>query len=132
MQEPIEFPKTPLAIVTTDARHEFVVEVADTAERRARGLMFREEVPAGTGMIFDFEQPRPVAMWMKNTPSSLDMLFISDDGTIRHIYERTEPYSETVLPSPVSVLAVLELAAGSVEELQIKLGDRVEHAIFGN
>jgi len=129
-QAPIAFEKSPLTIVTDDQRHDFIVELADTPERRARGLMFRDTVPAGTGMIFDFEQPRPVAMWMKNTPASLDMLFLAEDGTIRHIYQRTEPYSETVLPSPVSVRAVLELAAGTVQQLDIGLGDRVEHMIF--
>lgn len=129
-QEVIRFPVSPLTIVSANGRHDFVVEVADTPERRRRGLMFRENVPPGTGMIFDFQELRPVGMWMKNTPSSLDMLFLAEDGTIRHIYERTVPFSETVLASPVSVLAVLELRAGTVEELGIALGDQVEHAIF--
>lgn len=129
-QEPITFPTSELVIETAEGDVSFQIELADTPERRARGYMFREDIPKGTGMLFDFEQVRPVAMWMKNTPSSLDMLFISADGTIRHIFERTEPFSETVLASPINVLSVLEVVAGTVEETGIALGDKVRHEIF--
>ena len=129
-QEPIRFPTSELVIETAAGERRFVVELADTPERRASGYMFREEIPKGTGMLFDFERVRPVAMWMRNTPTSLDMLFIDARGKIRHIFQRTEPYSETVLASPINVLAVLEVVAGTVEELGISLGDRVRHPMF--
>lgn len=124
------FPKSELVIETASGAIDYEIELANSPERRARGYMFREDIPPRTGMLFDFEQVRPVAMWMKNTPSSLDMLFIDASGVIRHIFENTVPFSETVLASPVNVLSVLELPAGSVAQDGIALGDRVVHEIF--
>lgn len=129
-QEPIEFPRSELVIQTASGEVHFDIEVADTPERRAHGYMFREDIPPMTGMLFDFGRTRPVAMWMRNTPTSLDMLFIDASGTIRHIFENTEPFSETVLASPVNVLSVFEVPAGTVKASAIALGDKVVHDIF--
>lgn len=129
-QGEIDFPRSNLVIETANGEVEFEIELANTPARRSHGFMFREEIPKHTGMLFDFEKVRPVAMWMKNTPTSLDMLFIDANGKIRHIFEHTEPFSETVLASPINVLSVLELVAGSVEETGIALGDMVRHEIF--
>ena len=57
----------PLTVATDDDATMFTVEIADTDASRARGLMFRQRLPEGRGMLFDFGQPRPVSMWMKNT-----------------------------------------------------------------
>jgi uncharacterized membrane protein (UPF0127 family) len=99
-------------------------------EGRSRGLMFRRSMPADHGMLFDFEQVAPVAMWMKNTYLSLDMLFIRPDGTIARIAADTEPQSTRVIPSGEPVLAVLELNAGTAARLGIKAGDWVKHPTF--
>jgi uncharacterized membrane protein (UPF0127 family) len=107
-----------------------MVELADTDEARERGLMFRSEVPAGTGMLFDFQDVEPVAFWMKNTEVPLDMLFIGADGQIRHIHANARPFDETPIPSVVPVQAVLEIAGGEAARLGIHVGDRVRHPIF--
>jgi uncharacterized membrane protein (UPF0127 family) len=93
--------------------------------------MFRVDVPDGTGMLFVHEPPRPVAMWMKNTPTSLDMLFIDATGLIRKIDARTTPYSEAVLASGGPVAGVLEIHGGEAERLGIAVGDVVHHPHFG-
>jgi uncharacterized membrane protein (UPF0127 family) len=120
----------PLTIVTASGRHAFQVEVMRTPEQRARGLMHRQFMPADRGMLFDFKQVEPVAMWMQNTYISLDMLFIRADGTVARIAERAEPLSTRTIPSGEPVLSVLELNAGIAEKLGIKPGDKVEHPLF--
>lgn len=120
----------PLTIVTASGRHDFQVEVMRTPDQRARGLMHRQFMPADRGMLFDFKQVEPVAMWMQNTYISLDMLFIRADGTVARIAERAEPLSTRTIPSGEPVLSVLELNAGIAEKLGIKPGDKVEHPLF--
>ena len=79
--------------------HPFSVELATNEDERSRGLMFRKQLPDGHGMLFDFEQDRPVAFWMHNTYVSLDMIFIRADGSILRIAENTEPLSDRLVPS---------------------------------
>ena len=108
----------------------FTAEVADTEELRTRGLMFRHFLPNDKAMLFDYEKPRPVAMWMKNTNISLDMLFIREDGTIAAIAQDTVPRSLDTISVQEPVRGVLELAAGTVKRLGLRPNDRVYHRIF--
>lgn len=121
----------PLAIVSHGGRHAFDVEVMRTNAERARGLMYRRSMAPNHGMLFDFEQPDAVNMWMKNTYLPLDMVFIRSDGTIARIAADTEPLSTKIIPSNEPVLSVLELNAGTAAKLGIRPGDRVEHPLFG-
>jgi uncharacterized membrane protein (UPF0127 family) len=126
-------PKEPLVIVTRDGtRHDFRVEMAETPEQQQVGLMFRTDIPADGGMLFDWGTPRISQMWMKNTVSSLDMLFIDDQGIVRRVVERTVPESLAIIDSLVPVRATLELAAGTAERLDIRIGDKVLNKLFGN
>jgi uncharacterized membrane protein (UPF0127 family) len=108
----------------------FSVEIAVNDEERAKGLMFRKELPEGQGMLFDFKRDEAVSMWMRNTYVPLDMIFIQRDGRILRIAEHTEPLSERIIPSGGPVRAVLEVVAGTARKLGIAPGDRVAHAIF--
>ncbi|MGQ0560014.1 MAG: DUF192 domain-containing protein [Sphingosinicella sp.] len=117
--------RTPLAIRSDGRVHNFLVEVARTPEQQAQGLMFREYLGDGEGMIFPFPSPRPASFWMRNTLIPLDMLFIRADGTIARIARRTTPLSDESIVSGEPVAAVLELRGGRTEELGIEEGDRV-------
>jgi uncharacterized membrane protein (UPF0127 family) len=119
-----------LEIVTGNGVHSFAVELAVNDADRAKGLMFRRELPEGRGMLFDFERDEDVAMWMKNTYISLDMIFVQADGRIRRIAENTEPFSLATIPSGGPVRGVLEVIAGTAKKFGIKPGDRVAHPIF--
>ncbi len=120
----------PVTVATDGDAHMFTVEIADTDELRARGLMFRQRLPEDRGMLFDFGSPRPVSMWMKNTYIPLDMLFIREDGTIAYIAENTVPKSLDTVGVSEPVLAVLELAGGTSKKLGIRAGDMVYHRLF--
>ena len=119
-----------LEIASKTGVHAFSVEIADNDAERAKGLMFRKELPVGQGMLFDFDHEQDVAMWMQNTYISLDMIFIRGDGRILRIAENTEPLSTRIIPSGGPVRAVLEVIAGSARKFGIAPGDRVAHPIF--
>ena len=126
-------PTEPLVIETgRGARHTFQVEMAISPEHQTIGLMFRPSVAPDGGMLFDWGTPRESAMWMRNTITSLDMVFIRADGRIHRIAERTTPLSLAVVASNGPVRATLELAAGSAERLDLRPGDLVRQRIFGN
>ncbi len=127
-------PKLPLEnleILTRNGIRVFQVEFAQTEEQRRIGLMHRKQLPDGEGMLFDFVRPQPVAMWMRNTYVSLDMIFIRADGTIANIARNTEPLSERSIYSEGFVKGVLEVVAGTADRYGISPGDRVSHRIFG-
>jgi uncharacterized membrane protein (UPF0127 family) len=119
-----------LEIASNTGVHSFTVEIAVTDEQRARGLMFRRELPQGRGMLFDFYREQSITMWMQNTYISLDMIFIRGDGRILSIAENTEPLSTRVIGSGGPARAVLEVIAGTAKKLGIRPGDRVSHSIF--
>ena len=128
-----ELPKEKLIVVTHDGKqHVFNVEMALTPAQQETGLMFRKVVPADGGMLFDWGRSQQSQMWMKNTVSSLDMLFIGADATVHHIAEHAVPQSLAVIDSGGPVRATLELAAGTAERLDIRVGDKVLQRIFGN
>jgi uncharacterized membrane protein (UPF0127 family) len=130
-QAPVRFgPPQPLEIATAAGVLTFSIELAETMEQRQQGLMFRRELPAGTGMLFDFKADQEVGMWMMNTYIPLDMLFIKADGRIHRIAENTEPHSTRTIPSMGPVRAVLELPGGTARKLGIKAGDVVGHPVF--
>jgi uncharacterized membrane protein (UPF0127 family) len=127
----IKFQKSSLVIVTANREIKFDVDMATTDAERQHGLMFRKQLGAYEGMLFDFFQEMPVSFWMKNTLIPLDMVFIAGDGTIKHVHANALPMSTDTIPSRFPVRAVLEINGGSAALLGIKPGDKVKHAIFG-
>ncbi|WP_428030043.1 DUF192 domain-containing protein [Ancylobacter sp.] len=120
-----------LTIVTKAGPLSIDIEMAVTPAERSKGLMYRAELAANTGMLFDFGVDQPVYMWMKNTYIPLDMVFIRSDGRVASITTDTVPLSTATISSGVPVKAVLELPAGTVRAKGIAVGDRVEHRLFG-
>jgi hypothetical protein len=126
-------PTQRLVIATRDGRRlDFDVEMALTPDQQTVGLMFRTEIGTQEGMLFDWGTPRESSMWMRNTLIPLDMLFIASDGRIHRIAERTTPHSLAPVDSRGPVRATLELQGGISERLDIRVGDRAIHRIFGN
>lgn len=114
-----------LVVMRGDKKIPFKVELAASPEAQARGLMFRTELGDFEGMIFPSGTPQPRSFWMKNTPLSLDIIFIGPDGRIANIAADTVPYSLESVSSQGPASAVLELRAGRAKALGIVPGDRV-------
>jgi uncharacterized membrane protein (UPF0127 family) len=121
---------TPLTVETSSGSHRFMVEIADNNASRAQGLMYRRELAADRGMLFDFHQEQNVSFWMQNTYVSLDIIFVGTDGVVRRIEEKATPLSERMIDSGTPVQFVLEVPAGTSARLGIKRGSRVKHAII--
>ncbi len=117
---------------TVGGAHRIRAELAATPEQRAQGLQGRTGLADDAGMLFDFGTPQPVAMWMKNTPIALDMLFIASDGRVAAIAERTVPYSLDTIAAPAPVRAVLEVKAGTAQRIGLKAGDPVTSPCLGD
>lgn len=101
------------------------VEVADTPERRAVGLMERDVLPPQGGMLFDYGRPTMARMWMRRTRIPLDMLFIDEAGVVRHLHPMARPFDETVIAAPMPVRWVLEIGGGYAAALGLSVGDRM-------
>jgi len=97
-------------------------EVARTESDRERGLMFREAVPDGTGMLFVFPEPEIQGVWMRDTYVALDAAFIDDAFTVSGI-EPLEPGDATVKYSESPILFVLETPRGWLAEHGVMVGD---------
>jgi uncharacterized protein len=120
-----------LTLKTQSGPHPFTVEVATTDQERALGLMFRRNLAADAGMLFLYDRPQPLSMWMRNTYLSLDMIFIGADGRVQHIESRTEPFSTALISSEGAVRGVLEVNAGTAETIGLRAGDEVIYPGLG-
>ncbi len=104
------------------------LEVAQTRQQQALGLMYRPELPKNRGMLFPFPSPRIVTFWMRNVPVPLDMVFLLN-GTVKEIAGSVPPCGTPSCPlygpeEPVN--QVIELRSGRARELGLKVGDRLE------
>lgn len=100
-------------------------EIAANDEDRARGLMFRDSLPEGEGMLFAFESDRRLSFWMKNTRVPLSIAFIVSDGRIVEIRDM-EPLSLAAVESERSVRYALEVPRGWFSRAGVSVGDTVE------
>ncbi len=119
-----------LIVKTAKGDFTFEVELADTPQLRAQGLMFRQELAPDKGMLFDFQEEREVAFWMRNTFIPLDMIFIAADGTVMNIHENARPQDETSIPSRFPVRFVLEIPGGRSAEIGLEVGDKIVHPLI--
>ena len=104
----------------------YSVEIADDEAERARGLMFRDRMEAGHGMLFIHEQQGPQAYWMKNTRIALDILYFDEDRTLVSQQRDVPPCSAgnacPPYPSDAPARYVLELNAGEAARIGLENG----------
>ena len=105
----------------------FGVEVVDTVEERAVGLMNRPELAQFAGMLFVYPSPQSVSFWMKNTMIPLDMVFADETGTVQRIHAEAIPYDLTGIPGGPGIQYVLEINGGLAEDLGLAPGAEIRH-----
>jgi uncharacterized membrane protein (UPF0127 family) len=120
-----------LTLHTASGDHAFHVEVVDTPEGRAKGLMFVQDLADDAGMLFDFKEERPVSFWMQNTLIPLDMVFVGADGVVKTVHANARPMDTTSIPSEVPVQYVLEIPGGVAASIGLQPGDTMIHDRVG-
>jgi hypothetical protein len=108
----------------------FSVEIADDNAERAKGLMFREAMPASAGMLFVYDRPQSMSFWMRNTLIPLDLLFIDSRGVVQHIHDNAVPLDETPIYGGENLLSVLEINGGLAKRMGITTGTQLRHPAF--
>jgi uncharacterized membrane protein (UPF0127 family) len=109
---------------------QFVVEIADTSEKREQGLMNRKNLAPHHGMLFIFDTTERHAFWMKNTYIPLDLVFFDEAFKVVGIIENATPMSNTLLRIDKNSRYVLEIPAGSVKKHGINL-NTTAHIHYG-
>jgi Uncharacterized conserved protein len=114
------------------AGQRFQVEIADDDAERARGLMFRDVLPDGQGMLFIHDRQEPQAYWMKNTRIPLDILYFDEQRRLVSQQRNVPPCSAgdrcPPYPSRRPARYVLELNAGQAAKLGLEDGTEL---VFG-
>ena len=101
-----------------------MAEVAISNEEQITGLMFREKLEDGRGMLFVYDSDRKLSFWMKNTKLPLSVAYIDSDFIIREIYDM-EPYSLDPVESELSLRYALEVPLGWFDRTGIKPGAKM-------
>ena len=98
------------------------IEIADTPETQIKGLMWRRSIDFTQGMLFVFENVKPQIFLMKNTPMSLDIIFVGGNGCVVNIAESTTPMSDKIYKSRGPIKYVVEVRAGFAKHFKIEKG----------
>ncbi len=127
MQQPVTPPAVPASgpSITFPDGHLVRVEIVANDEARAQGLMFRDRVREGTGMLFVFPQVGDHSFWMKNTLIPLDIIWIDDASRVVHVKHDLPPCKADPCPSYAPGVAgryALEVGAGVAKKHRIETG----------
>ena len=118
----------PITATATISGREIQLEVVNTPKEQEKGLMFRPPLEDDRGMLFIFTPARPVAFWMKNTPSPLDIIFLLD-GEVKAIARNATICKSDPCPvypeGGVVADSVIEVRSGLTQEIGLKEGDRI-------
>ena len=110
------------------------VQIADTDPRRARGLMFQEQLPLDEGMLLVFDDANKRSIWMLNMQFPLDVIWIDDNNKVVFI-EKNIPPCKTALETVTcpsykggnkDAQYVLEVTAGFVDTFKITTESTLE------
>jgi uncharacterized protein len=132
---PVQSETSTLPTVTFPDGYVVRVEVAANDELRAQGLMYRDRLREGHGMIFLFGRTDVYPFWMKNTLIPLDMIWITEDRRVAHVKINVPPCQADPCPSydpQVPARYVLEVSGGVAAQHGLKAGDALQFAGLDN
>lgn len=107
-------------------------EIADTPQKRATGLMFRDHLKKDHGMLFFFSEPQAWTFWMKNTKIALDLIWLDGKKRVIHIERnvpictRTDESCPQYRSNSDDAIFVLEIAGGTVDGYKIEKGSKLQ------
>ncbi|MEJ2696420.1 MAG: DUF192 domain-containing protein [Candidatus Sulfobium sp.] len=126
--ESASLPGLPVVQVCKDRSHCIAAEIAATPEARLRGLMFRENLPEGRGMLFVCPQSDYWDFWMKNTKMPLDIIWLDQARRVVHIVDGARPCARgpcRTYTSEERAAYVLESVSGMSKKWQLNIGDQL-------
>ena len=109
--------------------YDFIVDLAITNEDKKKGLMNIKSLSNTNGMLFIYNKPQILRMWMKNTYLKLDIIFIDENHFVSSI-EKGKKFSKDILSSKKPVIAVLEILSTCNKKIGIKIGDKISWSYF--
>ncbi len=114
-----------LSAQNSDTLARLEIELAETEEEQAYGMMYRKHIPEHTGMLFIRPIEEMQSFWMRNTYVPLDIIYINSANQIVSIQKQAQPLNDRSLPSEGPALYVLEVAGGYCSQYGIKAGDKI-------
>jgi hypothetical protein len=118
------------AVLFSERFDDLIVKTAIDKESKRRGLMGVNSLIDYNGILFVYDNPRLVNMWMKKTNIPLDIIFIDSNKKISSIKEGV-PNTKKLISSEINVSAVLELPKDCAKKLKIKIGDKINWVFKG-
>ena len=108
----------------------YVGYIADTEEKRTRGLSGKAFLPSNTSMLFEFDKPDTYGIWMKDMSFPIDIIWLDKNKTIVNLVSNAEPgsYPHVYYP-PKEALYIIEIRTGLIRDKNLKIGDEI---LFGN
>lgn len=124
LMEPRSAQRLCLAYETTLGDDRYAVAIADKPRAKEVGLMFRDDLATGEGMLFLYKDPQHLSFWMRNTPVPLDVIFLTRERRVINI-EHGEPHSLAPMESDAPAQLVLEIPAGEARRLGLVVGKQI-------
>ena len=110
---------------TETGQFQYTQETARTSQQKQTGLMHRKSIASDAGMIFIYDMPEQVGIWMKDTLIPLDIIFISCQNTVDKIVHAFPPESLNVVYPNDKICFISELQSGQAKKIALKTGDTV-------
>lgn len=103
------------------------IEIAAGIKQKTKGLSGRNDLQEKQGMLFAYDKPQIISIWMKNMLFSIDIVWIDENFKIIHIENNVQPDSfPKIFSSPKPAKYVLEVNAGFAAKNNIKIGDEIK------
>ena len=103
--------------------HIFRVQIADTPNKREKGLMYIKKLKKDHGMLFDFKKKKKISLTMNNTLISLDAIFLNEKGEVVDLIKNMKAGSSKTYNSKKNAYYVLEVNSGTIANKQIQIDD---------